>query len=187
MTLDEQAAAVGDTFQMWELGTTPRSSTSFTLCPTAENLGSVPTPSFEWMASNAIGKAMPGNYYLPTINTQADTIINTTNGFGSAIRWNIPTPDKRQMCLQPVQRVNVGNTQCTTQCQVQITAGYSIRAKTGDTVATKYGLEWNFRTTGFQKSTQDDQVTLMIAADLVDEARLHLPDIAGKLDLTPFN
>ncbi len=184
MTPNEQAAAVGDTFQIWKLGTTPRSSTRFTLCPAPESLGNLPTPSFEWMASNAIGNAMPGNYYLPTIKTQADAMIKPINGFGSVISWNIPSPP---LCLQPVQRVNVGNTQCTKQCQVQITAGYSIRAKTGDTVATKYGLEWNFRTTGFQKSTQDDQVTLMIAADLVDEARLHLPDIAGKLDLTPFN
>lgn len=175
---EQRAAAPGDVFETLRLGTAPRSAAAFSLCRDSENLGSVATPDFDRLASMAVAKAMPGYYYAPDIQGNADALVNARNGFREGIKWTIPAV---QACLQPVQRVDLAGEECGEQCQKSVTARYTIRVRDKGAVASRIGLESKFRTSGYEKSTSPAAVASLVQADLVDEAQKLLSGIAAKL------
>jgi hypothetical protein len=181
---EKQGVAIGDIFEVIQMGITPKTAVAFGLCSDTESLGTVKTPDFESLVSVSVGKAMPGMYYVPEIQKTADNNINGLTGFREKIKWDIPSINS---CLQPVQRVDITGDLCADQCQKLVTARYTIRVKTGEAIGAKVGLESKFKTTGYEKTTSEQAVSSLVQSDLVDEAQKLLSGIAGKLLLIPTN
>ena len=175
---DKAVPAAGDVFETLQLGVTPKSAAAFSLCGDSETLGALRTPEFENLASMALAKAMPGNYYAPDIKAIADDTVNGGTGFRSAIKWTIPAVPS---CVQPVQRVDLAGEECGEQCQKNVTARYTMRIREGGVVGARVGLESKFKTSGYEKSTGAEAIDALIRSDLVDEAQQLLGSIAAKL------
>lgn len=180
----QQPIAAGDIFESLQLGTAPKTAATFGLCSTSETLGTVTTPDFESIVSVALGKSMPGMYYIPDIRKAADAVIGPGQGFDAAVQWDMPT---LATCLQPVQRVDITGEACAEHCQKQVTARYTIRVKNGDVIAARVAMESKFQTVGYDKSTGEQDVAKLVRSDLVDEAHKLLNQVAAKLVLTPTN
>lgn len=180
LTTQQPAIAVGDVFEVLQLGTPAKSAAAFSLCADAENLGSVATPQFDKLASVALAQAMPGQYYAAEVRQQADQAINVGNGFNSNLQWNIP---EVHTCVQPVQRVDATAEECGETCQKAMTARYTLRVRTDNVVGAKLGLESRFRSSGYQKSSNAADVNTLIQLDVIDEAQKLLNGLATKLVL----
>jgi hypothetical protein len=180
LTKDKPAIAPGDVFEVLQLGTAPKSTATFSLCPDSESLGSVATPQFSSLASLALAQAMPGQYYATDIRTQADTTISVANGFNSNLQWDIPA---LHTCVQPVQRVDAISEECDETCRKTVTARYTLRVRTDNVVGAKQGLESKFRSSGYQKSSNPADVAKLIQLDVIDEAQKLLSGLATKLVL----
>ncbi|SFM50107.1 hypothetical protein SAMN02982985_04266 [Rugamonas rubra] len=180
----QPAVQAGDVFEALRLGTAPKSATAFTLCPDAESLGSVKTPDFENVSSVALARAMPGPYYAPEVRQIADATIHAGSGFSAAIKWDVPTV---ALCVQPVQRVDAGAEECGDTCQRAMTARYTLRQRKDGAVVAKQGLEGNFKSTGYQKSSRAGDVSKLILQDVLDEADKLMGTLATKIVLPTTN
>jgi hypothetical protein len=169
----------GDVFEVQRLGAIPRSIKTYIICGPIESLGTEVTPSLVDLANHALGTKMPGMLYAPTVIESANNLIGPATGFSSKVKWTMPQPS---MCVQPVERVTVGEDVCTAQCERPITARYTLRVKSGIDIVSRTGLEIKFQSTGFYaQNTKSDQVKQLINADLIDEAQVLLEKVASNI------
>lgn len=171
---------VGDIFEVQTMGTSPRSARAFAICGPSESLGNTTTTHLMELTGLAFGQKMPGMYYAPDIATLAQGIIDTSSGFSSQIKWDLPKVD---VCIQPVERVTVGDEQCTDQCEVSIVSRYTMRVKIGEAITARVGFESQFKSTGYYKSIEPRHRNSLIAANVDDEAKSLLERIAEKVIL----
>ena len=161
-------AQAGHVFETLRIGTAPRSAASLAACGPAESLGNSRTPTLMEMTSAALGQRMPGMLYAPDAVPLTDGVIGESSGFIRKFPWNLP---RVVYCIQPVERVNVGEEQCAAQCDRQIQARYTLRVKKGAEILSRIGFESQYKSTGYYgKSTGSEQVMRMLAADVMDEA-----------------
>ena len=170
----------GDVFEVERLGTTPRSSYYFSLCPETENLGTLKTPSLADLTSSILGMRMPGVFYAPSISEYARE-IGPAAGFSEEVHWKSP---QINLCVQPVDRVSIEGDKCDKQCQKSIFAKYTLRVKAGDQIISRTGTEEKFTTTGFYNQTPPDQINKLIDSDIVDEAEKLISKAAETLSFT---
>jgi hypothetical protein len=167
----------GDVFEIQRLGPLPRSAQAFAVCGPVESLGNINTSSFLEMTGNALGQRMPGVMYVPEIVNLAKH-IGPINNFKRSVKWDIPPVG---ICIQPVERVNGSEDQCSTQCERQITARYTLRIKSGTEILSRVGFESQFKSTGFYKQIEPQHLKSLIDADLIDEAKTLLDKAADKV------
>lgn len=161
-------AQAGHVFETLRIGTAPRSAASLAACGPAESLGNSRTPALMEMTSAALGQRMPGMLYAPDAVPLTDGVIGESSGFIRKFPWNLP---RVVYCIQPVERVNVGEEQCAAQCDRQIQARYTLRVKKGAEILSRIGFESQYKSTGYYgKTTGSEQVMRMLAADVMDEA-----------------
>jgi hypothetical protein len=172
------APTAGDLFETLQVGAVPKTAAVTSICSDSENLGSVQTVGLEHIATHALARAMPAYVYAPSARSAADVLIQPATGFREALRWSIPV---LPLCVQPVQRVEVTGEECKDQCQKLVTARYTLRIRQDDKVLAREGLESKFRSTGFEKSTPGQVSSILVQADLIDEAQKLFDGVAGKL------
>lgn len=161
--------AVGDLFEVPRLGTPARSAASLAACGPIETLGNTRTPALMELAGSVLGQKMPGMLYAPDAKPLTDGVIGLASGFSAAFPWNLPPVT---YCIQPVERVNIGDEQCGAQCERPIVSRYTLRIKKGDEVINRVAFESQFKSTGYYvKSTAPDQLKSLFDADVLDEAR----------------
>lgn len=160
--------AIGDVFEILRIGTTPRNAASLAACGPIESLGNTRTPALMEITSAALGQRMPGMLYAPDAVPLTDGVIGEASGFVRKFPWNLAPV---VYCIQPVERVNVGDEQCAAQCDRQIQARYTLRIKKGEEILSRIGFESQYKSTGYYgKSTAPDQVKRLLAVDVMDEA-----------------
>jgi hypothetical protein len=91
------------------------------------------------------------------------------------------------LCVQPVQRVDAGAEECGDTCQRAMTARYTLRQRKDGAVVAKQGLEGNFKSTGYQKSSRAADVGKLILQDVLDEADKLMGTLATKIVLPTTN
>ncbi len=161
--------AVGDLFEVPRMGTPARSAVSLAACGPIESLGNTRTPALMELAGFALGQKMPGMLYAPDAKPLTDGVIGVTSGFSASFPWNLPSVT---YCVQPVERVNVGDEQCSAQCERSIVSRYTLRIKKGDELINRVAFESQFKSTGYYgKTSTPDQIKSLFDADVLDEAR----------------
>jgi hypothetical protein len=168
----------GDLFEVQRLGVAPRSARSFAICGPSESLGAVQTPSLMELTGYALGQRMPGMFYVPEMADLTREIVSPATGFASAIPWRIPPVG---ICVQPVERVNISDAECPSQCEHQITARYTLRIKSGEEILSRSTFEGQFKSSGYFKTTAPAYIKRLIDADLIDEAQNLLDKAADKV------
>jgi hypothetical protein len=88
-------------------------------------------------------------------------------------------------CIQPVDRVDVGDEACTQQCDRTVTAKFTLRVKRKDEVLSRAVVEDQFHTDGFYKPITPAQVDSVIQADLIREALTQYGKAATALTFPP--
>ena len=161
--------AVGNLFEVLRLGTPARSAASLAACGPSETLGNTRTPALMELIGSVLGQKMPGMLYAPDATPLTDGVIDPTSGFSAKFPWNLPPVT---YCIQPVERINVGDEQCSAQCERPIVSRYTLRIKKGDEVINRVAFESQFKSTGYYgKSTAPEQLKGLFDADVLDEAR----------------
>ena len=118
--------------------------------------------------------------YAPDAQHLTDNVIGPRSGFASGFAWQLPAVT---YCIQPVERVNVGDEQCSTQCERPIVSRYTLRVKKGSDVLTRIAFEGQFKSSGYYgKSTAPEQLKHLFAADVLDEARRLLEKAVDKIN-----
>ncbi len=171
--------AAGDQFEVLRLGTAPRTAVSLATCGPVEALGNSTTPALIELTNYLLGEKMPGMLYAPDAQHLTDDVIGPRSGFASGFAWQLPAVT---YCIQPVERVNVGDEQCSPQCERPIVSRYTLRVKKGSDVLTRIAFEGQFKSSGYYgKSTAQEQLKHLFAADVLDEARSLLEKTVDKI------
>ena len=123
---------------------------------------------------------MPGMFYAPDAPKLAESVIGTGSGFTGPIKWDIPPIG---YCVQPVDRITLEDEACKEQCERSITSRYTFRLKKGENILARFAFEGKFKSTGYFKSTDAQNLKVMFEADVVDEARRLLEMAAEKVEL----
>ena len=173
--------AAGDRFEVLQLGRAPKSNISFSLCPVSESLGSIRVQDFEDLANSAVGHAMPGTYYMPGIDRLAEDRISEKNGFIRDLKVGSLNPP---LCLEAVQRIDASGEECGTLCQRQVAVRVTLRVKSADATINKFGFEESFKSTGYDKSTNESSIANVIQVDLQEETQKLLEAVAAQVTLT---
>lgn len=176
--------SVGDVFETQRLGVPPKSARSFFVCGPSESLGNTITPALMELTRAALGQKMPGMYYAPEVAKLAEDVIGLGSGFSGAIQWSFPQID---VCIQPVERVDVSEEKCSTQCERSIVSRYTLRIKSGANILARFGFEGQFKSTGYYKSTEANQLKRMLDVDLTNEAKTLLEKAADKANFSSIN
>lgn len=178
----EQPILPGQLFEVRRFGTTPRSAQRFRLCEEApESLGNTRTPSLIALATQALSQQMPGMFYAPDMPASIDRLIKPASNFSSTIAWKLPTTIPT--CVQPVERVNVGEAQCAATCERPLSARYTLRVRSGADILARPMAEAQFRSGGYYVQTEAAQLVRLIDADLIDEAAPLLDKVAAQIRL----
>jgi hypothetical protein len=175
--------AVGDLFEVLRLGTPARTAASLAACGPIETLGNTRTPALMELTGLILGQKMPGMLYAPDAKHLSDGVIAPRSGFASGFPWNLPPVS---YCIQPVERVNIGEEQCSAQCERTVVSRYTLRVKKGDDILNRITFEGQFKSAGYYaKSTAPDQLKRLLDADVLDEARGLLEKAVDKIDFPP--
>ena len=174
------AVAIGDVFETLRIGAPPKTARTFALCGPPESLGNVVTPSLFPLSGHFLGRKMPGMFYAPDVPKLAENIIGTGSGLTGPIKWDIPPI---AYCVQPVDRITLEDEVCKEQCERAISARYTFRLKSGESILARVAFEGKFKSTGYFKSTSASNLKVMFEADVVDEARRLLEMAAEKIEL----
>jgi hypothetical protein len=176
----DKTPAPGDLFEVERRGPTPRVANRMAVCGVVEHLGAAATPELSNLAENALGSLMPGVLYAPGVQRETQNI--STAEFSSAVAWDVPDI---LTCIQPVDRVDVGDEACTQQCDRAVTAKFTLRVKRKDEVLSRAVVEDQFHSDGFYKPITPAQVDSVIQADLIREALTQYGKAATALTLPP--
>jgi len=176
----DKTAAPGDLFELERRGPTPRAAGRLAMCGAAEHLGAAGTPELANLAENALGTVMPGVLYAPGV--QGETQNLSTAEFSSSVAWDVP---EVLTCIQPVDRVDVGDETCTKQCDRAVTAKFTLRIKRKDEVFSRAVVEDQFHSDGYYKPITAAQVDSVIQADLVHEGLTQYGKAASAVTLPP--
>lgn len=180
-----EAVAVGDLFEVLRLGNSSRSAASLSACGPIESLGNIRTPFLMEMMSAALGKQMPGVLYAVDAKPLTDGVIGPFSGFTSEFPWNLASV---AYCIQPVERVNVGDEQCAEQCDRPIQIRYTLRVKKGSEIVSRIGFEAQIKSTGYYRnSTPPEHVKRIVDADVLDEAGGLLDKVVEKISFPSAN
>lgn len=186
LSIQQPAAQIqiGQVFEVQRFGTPPRSAQRFRLCPEpAESLGNTRTPSLVALATQALSQQMPGMFYAPEMPAEIDRLIGPGTNFSSKVPWQLPS--SVPMCVQPVERVNVGDAQCSgATCERPMSARYTLRLRREADVLARPMAEVQFRGSSFYPQTEAPYQARMIEADLIDEAAPLLDKAAAQIRLT---
>ncbi|NRT56027.1 hypothetical protein [Sphaerotilus uruguayifluvii] len=181
----EQPLAAGQQFEIQRIGTAPKSSARFSLCPgEPENRGDMKTPSLTALATHALGSQMPGMFYMPAMTGRIDQLISPVNNFTGTLAWKLP----RQIdtCIKTLEKVTRAEPLCSKNvCEIPMKTAYMLDAQASGKSVGSQALQIGFSSTGFYASTPAAQQTLLMEADVVDEAAKLLQKMAGELKLTP--
>lgn len=170
----------GDLFEVERRGPTPRAANRFAICGVVEHLGAAATPELSNLAENALGSVMPGVLYAPGVQRETPNI--STAEFSSTVAWDVPDI---LTCIQPVDRVDVGDEACTAQCDRTVTAKFTLRVKRKDEVLSRAVVEDQFHSDGFYKPITPAQLVGIIQVDLIREALTQYGKTATALTFPP--
>ena len=170
----------GDIFEVTRFGTPPQSATTFAACGPVETLGNAKTPLIMQLMTYSLGQKMPGMFYVQNAAELSKDIIGTQTGFSSGIKWDIPNVS---ICIQPVDRVTIGDEQCGQHCERSITSRTTLRIKSGENILNRIGFESQYKSTGYYKSSDSTQLKKQLDADILDEAGSLLDKAVEKISL----
>jgi hypothetical protein len=176
----DKTPAPGDVFEVERRGPTPRTTSRIAMCGAVEHLGAAGTPELSNLAESALGSVMPGVLYVPGV--QGETQNVSTAEFSSSVAWDVP---EVLTCIQPVDRVDVGEEACAKQCDRAVMAKFTLRVKTKDEVLSRAVVEDQFHSDGYYKPITSAQINSVIQADLIHEALTQYGKAAMAVTLPP--
>lgn len=171
--------AVGDLFEVQQLGTPASSAATFAVCGPSEALGNARTTALMEITGLLLGQKMPGMLYATDAPSLTQGVIGLQSGFAASYPWNPPSVS---YCIQPVERVNVGAETCNQQCERPIVSRYTLRVKRGEEILNRVTFESQFKSTGYYaNSTPPLEINRLLDADVLDEARGVLEKAVNKI------
>ncbi len=179
----EPEPQAGDIFEMQMVGTVPRSSNTFEMCPEVVKLGAIDHPYYSAQVQDYLGMNMPGVFFDPSVHGLADQFVSPFTGFSKKIEWKELKPE---YCIEPVHRIDFIEKVCTDFCQNTMNFRLTLRVKKGGEVINKYGLEKKLKSSGYVQSENESSIKSLLSMDIVEETEPLLESIVTKLNFNPI-
>jgi hypothetical protein len=123
-------------------------------------------------------------FYMPAMTARIDQLIAPVNNFTGTLAWKLP--QQIGTCVKILEKVTRSELQCNKNvCEIPMKTAYKLDALASGKSVGSQALQVGFSSSGFYASTPTAQQTLLVEADVIDEATKLLQKMASELKLAP--